>query len=54
MALAEPQIPNNASSPNIACIFGTNTTTFELLILKRKIMGPCWLRIAKPQIDNKG
>ena len=44
----------NASSPNIARIFGTNTTAFELLVLKRKIMGPCWLRITKPQIEYKG
>jgi DNA polymerase alpha subunit A len=50
----EPQIPMNAESPNIARIFGTNTNAFELLVLKRKIMGPCWLQIKNPQIDNKG
>ncbi|RDB16000.1 DNA polymerase alpha catalytic subunit [Hypsizygus marmoreus] len=50
----DPQIPMNACSPNIAQIFGTNTTAFELLVLKRKIMGPCWLEIKHPQIDNKG
>ncbi|KAH9935987.1 uncharacterized protein BXZ73DRAFT_45345 [Epithele typhae] len=50
----EPQIPNNASSPNFSRIFGTNTNAFELLVLKRKIMGPCWLRIKNPEIDNKG
>jgi len=51
--LLEPQIPNNASSPNISRIFGTNTSAFELLVLKRKIMGPCWLQVKKPLIDNK-
>ncbi|KAG6887799.1 hypothetical protein C0995_012659 [Termitomyces sp. Mi166 len=50
----DPQIPSNACSPNIAQIFGTNTSAFELLVLKRKIMGPCWLEIKNPQIDNKG
>ncbi|KZT09817.1 uncharacterized protein LAESUDRAFT_756049 [Laetiporus sulphureus 93-53] len=50
----EPQLPNNVSSPNFARIFGTNTTAFELLVLKRKIMGPCWLQIKKPQLDHKG
>ncbi|KAG5716236.1 DNA polymerase alpha catalytic subunit [Termitomyces sp. T112] len=50
----DPQIPSNACSPNIAQIFGTNTTAFELLVLKRKIMGPCWLEIKNPQIDSKG
>ncbi|KAG6877195.1 hypothetical protein C0993_009512, partial [Termitomyces sp. T159_Od127] len=49
-----PQIPSNACSPNIAQIFGANTSAFELLVLKRKIMGPCWLEIKNPQIDNKG
>ena len=50
----EPHIPINAESSNIARIFGTNTNAFELLVLKRKIMGPCWLQIKNPQIDNKG
>ncbi|KAI0077749.1 DNA polymerase alpha catalytic subunit [Panus rudis PR-1116 ss-1] len=50
----EPQIPNNVSSPNFSRVFGTNTSAFELLVLKRKIMGPCWLQIKKPLVDNKG
>ena len=52
--IAEPQLPNNASSPNFSRVFGTNTSAFELLVLKRKIMGPCWLQIRHPEIDNKG
>lgn len=51
---AEPQLPNTASSPNFSRIFGTNTSAFELLVLKRKIMGPCWLQIKHPEIDHKG
>ncbi|CCM02599.1 uncharacterized protein FIBRA_04702 [Fibroporia radiculosa] len=50
----EPQLPNNACSPSIARIFGTSTSAFELLVLKRKIMGPCWLQIKKPQVEHKG
>ncbi|EIW58350.1 DNA-directed DNA polymerase alpha catalytic subunit POL1 [Trametes versicolor FP-101664 SS1] len=50
----EPQLPNTASSPNFSRIFGTNTSAFELLVLKRKIMGPCWLQVKHPEIDNKG
>ncbi|KAJ7876279.1 DNA polymerase family B-domain-containing protein [Mycena leptocephala] len=51
----EPQLPITGPnpSPNIARIFGTNTTAFELLALKRKIMGPCWLVIKNPKIENK-
>ncbi|KAF5362489.1 hypothetical protein D9756_002711 [Leucocoprinus leucothites] len=50
----EPQVPAQAESPNIANIFGTGTSAFELLVLKRKIMGPCWLQIKNPVLDNKG
>ncbi|KAJ7634179.1 DNA polymerase family B-domain-containing protein [Mycena polygramma] len=51
----EPQLPITDAnpSPNIARIFGTNTSAFELLALKRKIMGPCWLVIKNPKIENK-
>ncbi|KAG2067603.1 hypothetical protein BDR04DRAFT_1104760 [Suillus decipiens] len=50
----EPQVPMNACSPNIARIFGTNTSAFELFVLKRKIMGPCWLVITNAVVENKG
>ncbi|KAF8624027.1 hypothetical protein AX17_007233 [Amanita inopinata Kibby_2008] len=50
----EPQVPMNACSPTIAQVFGTNTSAFELLVLKRKIMGPCWLQIKKPKIEHQG
>lgn len=43
-----------ACSPNISKIFGTNTSAFELFVLKRKIMGPCWLVIKNPEIEFKG
>ena len=44
----------DAISQNILKIFGTNTSAFELLVLKRKIMGPCWLQIKKPDVNFKG
>ncbi|THV05329.1 DNA polymerase alpha catalytic subunit [Dendrothele bispora CBS 962.96] len=50
----EPQLPSTAQSPNIARIFGTSTSAFELLVLKRKIMGPCWIHIKNPIIEHKG
>ncbi|KAI5895199.1 uncharacterized protein SCHCODRAFT_02572448 [Schizophyllum commune H4-8] len=50
----EPTIPMDAISPNILKIFGTNTSAFELLVLKRKIMGPCWLQIKNPDVNFKG
>lgn len=51
---AEPALSSELSSPNFSRIFGTGSSAFELLVLKRKIMGPCWLQIKNPQIDNKG
>jgi len=51
---AEKSILNNAWGPNISRIMGTNTSAFELLVLKRKIMGPCWINIKHPVVDNKG
>ena len=50
----EPQVHSSVCTQNIAKIMGTNTSAFELLVLKRKIMGPCWLQIKKPQMDHKG
>lgn len=50
----EPQVPSNVCSPNFTRILGTSTSAFELLVLKRKIMGPCWLQIKKPVVEHKG
>jgi DNA polymerase alpha subunit A len=51
----EPQLPITGPNPtpNIARIFGTNTSAFERFVLDQKIMGPCWLTIKNPQIENK-
>jgi hypothetical protein len=43
-----------SSGKTFAYVFGTNASAFELLVLKRKIMGPCWLRVKKPHAENKG
>ncbi|KAG8857126.1 DNA-directed DNA polymerase alpha catalytic subunit pol1 [Serendipita sp. 411] len=51
---SEPALPSNLSSPNFSRIFGTNTSAFELLVLNRQIMGPCWLEIKDPHVENKG
>ncbi|KAF9219738.1 hypothetical protein BS17DRAFT_760418 [Gyrodon lividus] len=50
----ESQIPMDACSPNIYKIFGTNTSIFELFVLKRRIMGPCWLTIKSAVVENQG
>ena len=53
-ARTEQAIDSECSGKTFSRVFGTNTSAFELLVLKRKIMGPCWLQIKKPHAENKG
>ncbi|ORY56232.1 hypothetical protein LY90DRAFT_455150 [Neocallimastix californiae] len=39
------QLPSNISGKTFSRIFGTNTNALELLIIKRKLMGPCWIKV---------
>lgn len=48
----EPALPADVSGATFARAFGTNTTAFELFVLKRRIMGPCWLRIEHAQVPS--
>ena len=50
----EPPIDADVSSPNFSRIFGKGTSAFELFVLKRKVMGPCWLQIKNAVIANNG
>ncbi|KAF8316797.1 DNA polymerase alpha catalytic subunit [Clavulina sp. PMI_390] len=45
----EPTLPQGLETENISHIFGTQTSAFELFVVKRKIMGPCWLRVQKAE-----
>lgn len=49
----QPQLPFNCSGKTFSRVFGTNTSAFELFVLKRKIMGPCWLNIQEPEFSDK-
>lgn len=41
----QPPLPMSLSGETFSKAFGTNTSPFEMLVIKRKIMGPCWLNI---------
>ncbi|POW04709.1 hypothetical protein PSTT_10205 [Puccinia striiformis] len=41
----KPPIARLTTGKTFSKIFGTGTSAFELFLLKRKIMGPCWLDI---------
>ncbi|PKI84075.1 DNA-directed DNA polymerase [Malassezia vespertilionis] len=48
----EPPLPIDVSGATFARAFGTNTSAFELFVVKRKIMGPCWLRIENASVHK--
>lgn len=37
------------SGETFSRVFGTNTSSLELLLIERKIKGPCWIEIKNPQ-----
>ncbi|EIW68554.1 hypothetical protein TREMEDRAFT_31892 [Tremella mesenterica DSM 1558] len=49
----QPEMPMDCQGPTFSRVFGTNTSAFELLVIKRKIMGPCWLEIKGPVLSTK-
>ena len=49
----EPPLPQSLRGNTFECIFGAQQSMLELFILKRKIKGPCWLKIKKPVKNNQ-
>ncbi|BEJ14180.1 hypothetical protein CspHIS471_0313540 [Cutaneotrichosporon sp. HIS471] len=49
----QPEIPLSSTGATFSHIFGANTSAFELLMLKRRIMGPCWLKITDVKLSDK-
>nr|XP_006813201.1 PREDICTED: DNA polymerase alpha catalytic subunit-like [Saccoglossus kowalevskii] len=48
-----PQLPSDLKGETFSYAFGTNTSSTELLLLHRKMKGPCWLDIKMPQLPNQ-
>ncbi|KAL9965782.1 hypothetical protein ACROYT_G029627 [Oculina patagonica] len=48
-----PQLPSDLSGETFRHVFGTNTSSLELLLLSRKMKGPCWLNIKLPQLPQQ-
>lgn len=48
------QLPTGISGRTFLNVFGTNTSALELLLVKRRMMGPCWLRIKPASMDRQG
>ncbi|CAH3180184.1 unnamed protein product [Porites lobata] len=48
-----PQLPSDLTGQTFSHVFGTNTSSLELLLLSRKMKGPCWLNIKMPQLPQQ-
>ncbi|XP_046595770.1 DNA polymerase alpha catalytic subunit [Neodiprion lecontei] len=48
----DPAIASNYSGPTIEQVFGTSVNALELLLIERKIKGPCWLDVKCPLPTN--
>ncbi|KAG8450588.1 hypothetical protein GDO86_003019 [Hymenochirus boettgeri] len=48
-----PQLPQDLKGETFSHVFGTNTSSLELLLLSRKIKGPSWLEIKNPQLCSQ-
>ncbi|KAM9204834.1 DNA polymerase alpha catalytic subunit [Mergus octosetaceus] len=48
-----PRLPQDLKGETFSHVFGTNTSSLELLLMSRKIKGPCWLEIKNPQPSNQ-
>ncbi|KAJ3412036.1 DNA-directed DNA polymerase alpha catalytic subunit pol1 [Chytridiales sp. JEL 0842] len=46
-------LPQDISGATFSRIFGTNTGALETFLIKRKLMGPCWIEISNATISNK-
>ncbi|ORZ34703.1 hypothetical protein BCR44DRAFT_33527 [Catenaria anguillulae PL171] len=46
----EPGLPADLQGETFSHVFGTGTSPLEMLVLKRKLMGPCWIEIANAQV----
>ncbi|KAI8907620.1 DNA polymerase family B-domain-containing protein [Powellomyces hirtus] len=50
---SQPELPAKLSGRTFSRVFGTNTSALEQFILKRKLMGPCWVEIKNANLTNK-
>ena len=48
----EPALPTDVSGATFVRAFGTQTSAFELFVVKRRIMGPCWLKLDQVSVPS--
>jgi len=47
-----PALPSDLEGETFSHVFGTKTSSLELLLLHRKMKGPAWLDLKCPQVPN--
>ncbi|KAG0300532.1 DNA-directed DNA polymerase alpha catalytic subunit pol1 [Dissophora globulifera] len=47
-----PSLPTELTGETFSHVFGTNTSALELFIIKRNLMGPCWLEIKEAKMNT--
>lgn len=45
---AYPALPRNLKGKTFEFVFGTGSSRLELLLLKRELVGPCWIKVKNP------
>lgn len=48
----ESALPSDLTGKTFSHVFGTQTGPLEHFLIKRDIMGPCWLQVKNAQINN--
>lgn len=50
---SDPEIPSSSKGKTFSHIFGTKTSALELFLLKRKLMGPSWVKVTGVEKNPK-
>ncbi|KAI9225803.1 MAG: DNA polymerase family B-domain-containing protein [Piptocephalis tieghemiana] len=45
-----PSLPSDLRGASFTRVFGTESGALELLLLKRRLVGPCWISLSNPHI----
>jgi DNA polymerase alpha subunit A len=48
----DPMLPSDLKGSTFSHVFGSNTSAIELLVLKRKLMGPSWVQISEVALQT--
>ncbi|KAI8373058.1 DNA polymerase family B-domain-containing protein [Radiomyces spectabilis] len=51
-AYDQPALPSHLKGATFSHVFGTNTGPLEHFLIKRDIMGPCWLHLTGAEVSN--